>query len=258
MSFYKKVGDACICDIKEGQEVRYFIPEQWFNSGVAMVTGEFINILGIFSYAIYDIKTDKPIGKLKNFNFPTAFLCQPYMIDKVKELKLTKDSDIADYRILKFKKGDKLIVETKVPQMVENVEAFVKLFVITGHIPNTIPYDQLHQYFLDNIEYSGNSYSGVPNQMIGIFISQICRDVNDVTKPFRLSKEKKAGDMTAYKSISVKDVPKYTSAYASFTSEVFDDAIVYATQIKDNKSSPLERVLMGHPSNSDQTSKNNI
>jgi hypothetical protein len=51
--------------------------------------------------------------------------------------------------------------------------------------------------------------------------------------------------MTAYKSISVKDIPKYTSAYAAFTSENFDDSIIAASEIKKNNFSPLERVLMG-------------
>ena len=254
MAFYKKVGDSCICDMKDGQEVRYFIPEGWFNSKGAIVTGEYINLLGVFSYALYDEK-GKPIGKLRNFKFPTAFLCQPYLIDKEKDLKLTEYSDPCDYRILRFKKGDKLIVETKVPQLIENVEDFIKLFVITGHIPSNIPYDELHEYILDNIKYSGNKYSGVPNQMIGMFISKLCRDYNDISKPFRLSKEKKAHKFTAYKSISVKEVPKYTSAYASFTSQVFDDSVIAATQLKSHEFSPLERVLMGHPNPSSDGAK---
>lgn len=254
MGFYKKVGDSCICDLKEGQEVRYFIPEKWFTSSIAIDAGEFINLLGVFSYALFDAN-DKMIGKLKNFNFPTAFLCKPYQVDKVKEFKLSDHDDIDDYRILRFQKGDKLIVETKVPQMVENVEALFKLFVITGRIPPNIDYRDLYQYFLDNVDYSGNRFTGVPPQMLGIFVSKLCRDISDPSKEFRHSKEKKSGKWTDYKSISVKEVPKYTSAFASFTSEVFDDSVIAATQIKDNKFSPLERLLMGHSTESSDGAK---
>ena len=91
--------------------------------------------------------------------------------------------------------------------------------------------------------------------MIGMFISKLCRDYNDISKPFRLSKEKKAHKFTAYKSISVKEVPKYTSAYASFTSQVFDDSVIAATQLKSHEFSPLERVLMGHPNPSSDGAK---
>lgn len=247
MGFYKKVGESIICDIKEGQEVRYFIPSSWFSSNIAFATGEFINVLGVFPYALFDEK-DKMIGKMKQFNFPTAFLCQPYKTEIIKDFKLNEYSDPIEYNVLRFKKGDKLIVETKVPQMTENLEEFFKLFVITGNIPNTISYEKIYQYFLDNIKYSGNKYGGVPNQMLGIFISKICRDIHDKTKPFRLSEEKKKKQFTAYKSTSVKEIPKYTSVYAAFTSENFDDSIIAATQIKKNAYSPLERVLMGSSS----------
>lgn len=254
MAFYKKVGNSAVCDMKEGEEVRYFIPERWFNAGIAFVTGEYINLIGCFSFALYDSK-NKPIGKLRNFNFPTAFLCQPYQVDKMKEIRLTKYEDPTDYRVLRFKKGDKLIVELDVPKSAENVEDMFKMFVITGHIPTNIPYTELHQYFLDNVAYSGNKYSGVPTQMIGMFISELARDIHDPSKPFRLSQEKKKGEFTAYKSISVKNIPKYKSPYQAFTSEQFDEAVISAMESDNKTYSPLERVLMGAPDEAQNKAK---
>lgn len=244
MALYKREKDSLICDVKDGQEVRYFIPVNWFSSNIAFITGEFTNVLGVFPYAIYD-KSDKMVGKMRQFNFPTAFLCQPYKTSTVKDFQLNQYSDPAEYKVLHFAKGDKLIVETKVPQLAENLETFFKLFVVTGNIPNTIPYNELFQYFLDNIKYSGNSYGGVPYQMLGIFTTKLARNIHDMSQPFRLSPEKKKHEYTAYKSASIKDAPKYTSVYAAFTSENFDDSVIAATQIKKNADSPLERVLMG-------------
>ena len=52
MSFYKEVNGSVICTLPEGQEVRYFIPECYFNTKSAIIVGEFVNLLGIFNYAI--------------------------------------------------------------------------------------------------------------------------------------------------------------------------------------------------------------
>jgi hypothetical protein len=80
--------------------------------------------------------------------------------------------------------------------------------------------------------------------MMGIFISELARDIHDNTKPFRLSPEKKKENYTAYKSVSVREIPKYKGAYQAFTSETFDEAIIAAIEAPDAQKTPLERVLM--------------
>lgn len=245
-SFYKKVGKSYVVDLKKGQEVRYFIPENWFSSNIVFAVGEYYNLLGVFSYALYDEK-DKMIGELHQFNYPTAFLAEPYKIDTAKDLVLGKYGHPEDYRVLRFRPGDKLIVEDQVPQSIETVEDLFRLWVITGHIPNTIPYTELHEYLLENVKYSGNKYKGVPIQMIGIMVTKMARDINDPSKPFRLSPEKKKKIWNAYSSCPIVDVPKYISTYAAFTSVNFDDSIIAACEIEKENHSPLERVLMGPP-----------
>lgn len=242
MEFYKQVGDAVICNVKENQEVRYFIPECYFQTKSAIVVGEYVNLLGIFNYAIYE--NDKPISGLKTFNFPTVFLAQPYTIVKEKDIKLTANSEVSDYRVLKFKNGDKLVVNVNVPQNIENVEEFFRLFVINGHIPDTIDYRDIWKYFVDSMELSGNSWS-LTYQMLGLLQSEICRDSTDITSPFRTSKAKKNKEWTNYSNVSIKDLPKYISPYVSITSENLDDSIVAATMLTDAKDSPLEKVLTG-------------
>lgn len=242
--FYKEVKDSVICDLPEGQEIRYFIPESYFGCKAAVIIGEFVRLMGIFNYAIYDIKTDKPVGKLRTFKFPSTFLAQPYKIDKVKDIRLTKTSGSQDYRLLKFKKGDKLVVNTNIPENIENVEDLFKLFIITGKIPANIDYRTLWQYPIESIEISGNSF-GINYQFFGVMMSELCRDPKDISKPFRLSSAKKNGEWTNYQSISVKEIPRYVSPYVNITSENFDDSIVAASMMDNAKYSPLERVLTG-------------
>ena len=78
-----------------------------------------------------------------------------------------------------------------------------------------------------------------------ILMSEICRDPNDISKPFRLSSAKKNKEWTNYIPISIKEIPKYVSPYVSITSENFDDSIVAASMMTNAKYSPLERVLTG-------------
>lgn len=243
--FYKEVNNSVICDLPEGQEVRYFIPDCYFGSKSAIIVGKYVNLIGIFNYGIFDIKKDKAVSDLKTFYFPSIFLAQPYTIDKVKDVQLTKNSGKQDYSVLKFKKGDKLVVQTEVPQNIANVEEFFRLFVITGHIPDTIDYRKLYEYFIDSMLLSGNKFN-VSNQLFGLMQSEICRDSSDNSKPFRLSAAKKNGEWDNYKSVSIKTIPNYISSYVSLTSENYDDSIIAATMMKRELDSPLEKVLIGN------------
>lgn len=241
--FYRKEGEAIVYN-GEGELV-YYIPEVYFASECAITIGNLINLLGIFNYAIFDDK-GKNSG-LKTFNFPSIFLAQPSEVEKVKDLKLTKYSEKQDYRLLKFRDGDKLIVQTRVPKDIQNVEAFFKLFVITGNAPDTIPYIDVYKYFIESMALNEGSY-GVSNQLFGVLQSEIYRDVDNPSKPYRLSAAKKKNDWTTYKNVSVKDAPNYISPYVSITSEYFDDSLIQATMMDDNKvkASPLEKVLTGN------------
>jgi hypothetical protein len=241
--FYRKENESVVFNGK-GYMI-FYVPEDYFESDCAIITGNYINLLGVFNYAIFD-DNDKPVGRLKMFNFPSAFLSQPSEVTKQKDIKLTQNSDKQDYRLLKFKDGDKIIVQDKVPQDIENVEDFFKIFIITGKSPDTISYLDAYKPFLDSIAINGNSYN-VSNQLFGILISEIYRDKEDKSKPFRLSKAKKDKDWTNYSIVSIKEVPNYSSPYIRITAENFDDSIIQASMMKDNKikSSPLEKIFTG-------------
>ena len=89
------------------------------------------------------------------------------------------------------------------------------------------------------MEMNGNSYN-LNLQMWGFIISEICRNPNDPTKPFR---SMKSTNMYGYKSISVKDISRMDSPYSALSSENFDDSIVRATLSQNESDSPLEKIL---------------
>jgi hypothetical protein len=236
--FLKRDGESLLFNNDEGEFV-FFVPEIYFSRKDAIILGEYVNLFGVLDYSITD-KNGK-YGKLKAFRYPTVFLSKPSSIEKVKDLKLTSAVDACDYRLLKYKKNDIIVVSVKTPQDVDNMEELYKLFVISGRLPRTVRYDQMHEYFIENATLNGAKYN-LSLQLFGILVSEIARCKNDVSKPFRFSDMK---DMTEYTAINIADVPKYVSPYEAITSQNWDDAVVFATLNDKESTSPMEKVLMG-------------
>lgn len=245
---FLKEDNQTIFFVGQGELV-FYVPEKYFELNRAIINGDLITILGIFDYAVFDkdgkamsFTTNGKNKKLHNLILPTFFLTKPGSIEKVKGIKLTEYSEVKDYRLLKYKKGDKVICNTKVVSDVNNIESFIMVF-LQGNLPNTIPYDKLHEYFLLNGSINGLKYN-ITAQLLGVIISELCRDQNDLTVPFRLSSMK---DMTAYKGINITKVPKYVSPFTSITSENWSDSVTHAvmnTRTGNIKDSPMEKIMI--------------
>ena len=257
-SFLKKDGDSLLFN-ENGQFV-FYVPETYFDRGDAQIKGEYINLLGILDYTIF--KEDGSNIGLKRFYFPTVFLCKPSRTEKIKNVHLKKmlqpkvlhnsaviededdNSDAIhsqDYRLLIFEKGDAVVVSTRVPQNIANVEDFYRIF-LTGKLPTTIPYDKLQDYFVESMSLNGSSY-GMSLQMFGIVVSEMCRDPKDPARAFRHTKFR---DQRSYRAISIKDLPKYISPNSSISSENWDLGVLGAIMNPSNANSPLEKLLMGN------------
>jgi len=61
-----------------------------------------------------------------------------------------------------------------------------------------------------------------------------------------MSSAYKKGDMHGYKSIAIKEVPKYVSPFTAITSENWNEAIISSINM-DNKEiyTPMEKIMMG-------------
>lgn len=239
-TYLKRVKDTII--FNDDGEMVYYVPEKYFNGKNAVVVGEYVDVMGIFNYDVFS-KTGKSIGGLRQFNYPAIFRCKPTKITKVKDFTFKNtNSEPADYRILSFKKDAEVISSVKIPRKVAYAENFIDL-LIRGNLPNTVPYDELQNYIIKNANISGFNY-GISAQIFGLVISELCRDPNNLTNPFRLSKMQ---SMTDYKSLSIEKVPKFISPYTAITSQNPDECIsasINATKNDKHKPSPLEKVMM--------------
>lgn len=236
-SFLKRDGDSLLFN-EDGQFI-FYVPEIYFDRGDAVVNGEYVNLLGILDYAIFD-STGKH-GPLHRFFFPTVFLCKPSEQAIQKKVKLTASSDPADYRLLIFEKGDAVVVNVKVPENISNVEDFFKIF-LTGKLPNTtIKYGHMQDYFTESIALNGSNY-GINLQMFGFVIQEVCRDPKDLNKAFRHTH---FTDECNYKLINIRDVPKFLSPAISITSENWDNGVIGSIMHPTDIESPMEKLIMG-------------
>ena len=256
--YLSRVGDSLIFNL-ENAEFVFYVPEVFFNDNtkqpIAEISGQYVTVIGILLYSIID-KNGKANGPYL-FNFPTMIMCKPNRIEKVKDLKIkhlayesgeVEESSVGanDYRLLHFEKGDEVISNVRVPMLIDNVEMFFKLTMITAKIPNSIAYDKIWEEFLMNISLNGFSYN-THAQILGVLASGIARNPKNVSEPFRYTN---MNDMHNYMPVSVKKLPNYTSPFTSLTSEGFDEGIMSAVLMKDKDEkdipySPLETVLMG-------------
>ena len=195
-------------------------------------------LFGIFSYAIFD-KNDKAIGKLRTFKFPISFLTKPDEIEIAKGIVLTSNNKPSDYRILKYHKDGVVVVNYNIAEDAENIQRWYSA-IDTGALPNNLPYDELQNYFLRNVQLTGNKYS-VSLQLIGVVISELCRSRKDINLPFRMSG---SDDMNNYQWMSIKDIPKGTSPFTALQSEEWDKAVISSITLDTNKDSPLEKIMM--------------
>lgn len=236
--FLRRDGDSLLFD-QEGEFV-FYVPEIYFDAGRkdAVINGEYVNLLGILDYAIFS-PTGYSSGP-KRFFFPTVFLTRPSRIEKQKNVKLKPGVDPQDYRLLIYNKDDPVVVSTKVPQDIANVESFYRIFLY-GKLPVTIPYDKMQDYFTESIALNGSSYS-ITLQMFGFVIGEICRSKTNLNLPFRLTD---FTDLTSYKPLGIRDVPKYISPNSSIGSENWDNAVVGAIMHPNDVGSPMEKLIMG-------------
>lgn len=243
-SFLKEDGEALVFD-KDNATFCFYVPEEYFDAGsknaIAQISGQYVSMIGLCNYTIVDSKGK--LGEFVPFIFPTMFLCKPASIEKIKDFKIKPTSEPCDFRILKFSKGDQVVSQTRVPQIIDNVELFYKLAVITAKFPTSIPYEEGWKIFLENMALNGNNY-GLNAQLFGLVWSELCRDPKDITRPFRFTNMK---DSSAYNTISIKMLPNYISPYTSIISENYDESLRSAILMKDKEDlpvSPLEKIVM--------------
>lgn len=241
--FLRQKDNTVYFNLKD-RELQFFVPEDYFKQNSINIDGENINLLGLIEYAIVNPKTGKQ-ELVKCMNFPSIFTCRPYTIEKQKQVKPTKNSQIDDYRILKFRYDDIVVKSIYTPQLITNVEEFFKMLFITAKIPPEISYDKLWELMEKNFNINGGSYN-VDYHLLGIVCAEIARSKSNNKIPFRYTEMK---NLNEYDLVSIKKLPDYNSPFSDISSENFDESLMASILMskeddKDIKDSPLEKIVM--------------
>ena len=242
--FLKRDGRSLVFD-QDNATFVFYVPTNYFNNTskvtIAEYYGEYVTSIGLMNWAI--ISDTGKRSEIKPFVFPTMFMCKPGEIDTESGKNLQLDNNQAsDYVLLKFRKGDEVISDVRVPQDVTNAEIVFKMFIITGKIPTTIPVDKLWEIFYESADLNGFSFN-LNIQLFWLLLGVITRDPDNLARRFSDTDMK---DKNNYSFIDIRTAPKYVSPYTALTSENFDEAIRAASLIEDPEKtpeSPLEKIL---------------
>lgn len=244
-NFLKLENESLLYNGAKDSVFVFYVPEVFFNgktkTAIAEIIGEYVSMIGVCYYAMIDANGRR--GEVKPFTFPTMFLCKPREIEKIKQIKIGNDKEPNDYRALKFYNGDEIVSSTRVPQLIDNVEMLFKIAVITAKLPS-ISYEEGWKLFQESARLNGFNFK-LNSQLFGILWSTVCRDPNDITRPFRYTDMK---DMYGYNLISIKQVPKFISPFSSIISEGWDEGVMAGISMSDDNDkfpeSPIEKVIM--------------
>ena len=166
--------------------------------------------------------------------------------DEERDEPSSNNKDKKKYMVLSYYKNDIFIENLNSIQKSDNTELFVKL-LNSGKLPPFIPYEKIFKMELDNCNFNGVSL-GVPAVTMEMVISEIYRSKNDLSKPFRfaIGKNPKLSQLD-YKAINIKQIPSFSSTFASVTFEDINYSLVSSINRtkyeKEETYSPIEETI---------------
>lgn len=243
ISFLREVGDQVIF---VGNYMEVYLPKFYFEKGIAITKGVEIETLGIFNFKVFSSEEKKENSPVRTYSFPSIISTKPSSSYNANIPKLVEEADESEFTVLKYYKGDIFITNVNTTQKSDNVQMFIDL-LNAGKLPKTIPYDKILELEIINTSFNGVNLK-VPGTVMELIISEIYRDKQDLTKPFRL----RAGSgqkvsMYDYKAINMKSIPTFNSTFTAVTFEDIDynlTASVNKTrQGKKELVSPIEKTI---------------
>ena len=225
----------------QGEEVRVYIPDFYFESGLAEVIGARTNTLGLLNCQLFD--KGKP-GKIETINLPTQINIYPSEVEK-QTLTLIKGGEPEVYHVAKFYRGDSL-TDTNVVKDSTNVEKFLKVLT-GGKVPSTVPYGKVIEIWHKNLEINGIKL-GVSSTVMESIIRESYRDKSKPEFTFGevASKNPNKSEFD-YRTANIREVCALNSVFAGITFENMDQMInsgINITRYKKKQTiSPVEKII---------------
>jgi hypothetical protein len=230
--------------IYNGSYMEAYIPQSYFDKGLAENFGTSLKVFGVFNARSF---TEKNVPmKLETFNAPTMIYLYPIEIE-IRQMQLIEDENgtVDTYQVAKFYKGGK-VMANKVPQDVGNIELFLGL-LFEGNIPTTIPYSQVIQLWHKNLQLNGQKL-GVTSTIFEVIINQIYRNKKKPEEPFaKVMGQDPSASEYGYSTANIREICARNSTFAALTFEDMDSMITSSLNInkynKQETQSPIEKII---------------
>ena len=154
------------------------------------------------------------------------------------------DGELQQFTVLTINSGNQVTPNSTYIQSLKDAIMFLHKFN-GAKFSNVMPYDEIVRIFKDGIQKNGVSL-GVPDVLISLIISELCRDSENDFQPFRF-KANKTGKDEGYSLIGIKKIPQKSSVLAALAFEDMQTAIraaVHQTRTDfEQRTAPIEKLI---------------
>lgn len=245
MNEFTRDGDDIVLNVPYAEA---YLPESLFketdsDSAVAVEYGEGFKVVGIFNMRFFNSDQEPRDSKpIRTFNYPNPIVTYPdsSTIQKLELIPGRPDR----YRVFRYYLGDTVMGSEEV-EATGNCTKFLHM-IIRGKIPTTMPYDEFIHVWEKNFEI--NSFNpGVPSVTLQMIWAELCRDPDDVTKPFRFKYGRGNASPTNYNLVNMNTVAAATSVFSGLSFERLGEKMASAINMTrsgaEQRRSPVEDVL---------------
>lgn len=245
--FYYGKGDDKHKYYLKMPHMQIYIPEEYFEKGIAIENGMYINIFGFFTISIwdtYDVVDTEPKYQFQ-YLFPSVIETSP---SEMTEIRGDNGEGVLEViRVLNYTQGDLFIKSTLIEQSSSVVNKFMEL-LFQGFIPDIIPYNRLVDLWKECVNLNGMNLK-VNQFILEIIIAELCRNPNKIPEEFRmlLNRNPKI-DQRTRKIVKLVDLPALNSTFAAVVSAYSKKGITSSINREReggiNKDSPLEDAIL--------------
>lgn len=238
----------------KGTKMIIEIPEDYIEKGITSINQTTVVTLGIFEAYIFDDIEENDISKATHkftLKLPTEIYLKPSHIDKVSRMVEDNVNDtvnkVSFFNFI-FLCDDTFIVSTNVVQNFKTVDNFIYI-LLQGQLPKNIRYDEIASLWAECANINGSGSLKSDFNTLAMIISNLVRDPNNLSSPFRLVYDKyyEKGIFNG-KMVRYMDIPRYISNFTAITgSDPRHGVTVAMTRIHADKEedvkTPVEEII---------------
>jgi hypothetical protein len=154
----------------------------------------------------------------------------------------------ADYTVFVLNRGDAFIYDLLHKESNQDIEFMFSKMIAFGKIPPSLPYRKSIDLVMQSLIISGvKSKIGVPLLSLEVVLSELYRNKNNTSQPFRMLAGSGRGTDYDFKLVRMTKIPELNSTFTGICGEDSNHQIVsaiYKTKThQEEKDTPIEKIL---------------